>query len=594
MADSNLETLLAEAQRAYLQRDKHAGAQRIDEILQQDFNYPGAWQLLYRLYGAGQSLEEFRRSFAKKYYPDRVNQLVAIPSASAPESDLAPSPKPASFLGRLFSRLSPGAKAGREAAPPSSTKEQAGNSGPIPAPDSTPASAAPPVAEERTSAASLLSRRPHRKSAEQPKTPPGSSPPILSSQAAPRSAPEAVEGKKIHVIVVDDIAQTRDNLIRSLSFQENIEVIGTASNGQQAIQLVKEVRPDVVLMDVNMPDMDGITATQNIRNQVPSTQVIIITVQDDVDYIRRAMNAGARDFLTKPPMIDEMIAAIERAAEFARQEKAKLPSIPPPTQPSPAKPSRGKIITVYSPRGGAGCTLLAANLAATLHSEETPVIVVDGNLQFGDIPIFFNVHSKLSIIELTSRAEELDPDLVGTVVIQHASGIQLLAPPRPEEAESVEAEQFSRLLTYLSELYSYVIVDTPSYLDDVTRAGFKVSNLLVLLTTQDIPSIARARKFLDMASSLQIDPQHILTLMNQYNKRINVTPEKVAQSFNLEIAGVIPLDKDIVISSINRGAPFMFDQDARSRPISQAILEAAEMIKARIAKLEEQAVEASA
>jgi pilus assembly protein CpaE len=97
-----------------------------------------------------------------------------------------------------------------------------------------------------------------------------------------------------------------------------------------------------------------------------------------------------------------------------------------------------------------------------------------------------------------------------------------------------------------------------------------------------------------MASSLQIDPQHILTLMNQYNKRINVTPEKVAQSFNLEIAGVIPLDKDIVISSINRGAPFMFDQDARSRPISQAILEAAEMIKARIAKLEEQAVEASA
>ena len=68
MADSNLDVLLAQAQRAYLQRDKHSGAQLIDEILQRDFNYPGAWHLLYRLYGAGKTLEDFRRSFANQYY----------------------------------------------------------------------------------------------------------------------------------------------------------------------------------------------------------------------------------------------------------------------------------------------------------------------------------------------------------------------------------------------------------------------------------------------------------------------------------------------------------------------------------------------
>ncbi len=129
--------------------------------------------------------------------------------------------------------------------------------------------------------------------------------------------------------MVDDIAQTRETVIRTLRFQENIEVEGTAMNGVQAIELVKELKPEVVIMDVNMPDMDGITATGIIKREVPYAQVIILTVQDDVDYIRRAMNAGARDFLAKPPVIEELVAAVERAAEFSRREKAQDASAQP-------------------------------------------------------------------------------------------------------------------------------------------------------------------------------------------------------------------------------------------------------------------------
>jgi pilus assembly protein CpaE len=71
-------------------------------------------------------------------------------------------------------------------------------------------------------------------------------------------------------------------------------------------------------MDINMPDMDGISATEQIRQRMPSVKIIILSVQNDSNYMRRAMLAGARDFLTKPPMADELISAVRRAGLMAQ------------------------------------------------------------------------------------------------------------------------------------------------------------------------------------------------------------------------------------------------------------------------------------
>ncbi|RPH55974.1 MAG: response regulator, partial [Chloroflexi bacterium] len=129
--------------------------------------------------------------------------------------------------------------------------------------------------------------------------------------------------EKTRVLVVDDIAETRENVRKLLQFEADIEVAGAARSGREAIQLTEELKPDVVLMDINMPDMDGITATEMIRQRNMVAQIIILSVQGDPNYMRRAMLAGARDFLTKPPMADELISAVRRAGEMARQERAK-------------------------------------------------------------------------------------------------------------------------------------------------------------------------------------------------------------------------------------------------------------------------------
>ncbi|MFN2281009.1 MAG: response regulator, partial [Anaerolineales bacterium] len=197
------------------------------------------------------------------------------------------------------------------------------------------------------------------------------------------------------VLIVDDQEETRKNVARLLQFENDINVVGTARTGADAIKQTVSLDPDVVLMDINMPDMDGIEATERIQEQAPVSQIVILSVQGDTNYMRRAMLAGARDFLTKPPKSDELVSVIRRAGKIAKTYRTEVrvrgtgSLVDPGTGTFPTS-GIGKIIAVYSPKGGVGTTTIAANLAVTLHSLETPAVIVDANLQFGDVQVFFN------------------------------------------------------------------------------------------------------------------------------------------------------------------------------------------------------------
>jgi pilus assembly protein CpaE len=399
-------------------------------------------------------------------------------------------------------------------------------------------------------------------------------------------------GDKIRVVIVDDVSETRENVRKLLQFESDVDVVGLARTGNEAIQLTQELNPDVVLMDINMPDMDGITATEAIRSHQPAVQVVILSVQSDQNYMRKAMLAGARDFLTKPPMGDELISAIRRAGAMAQSEHSKSVQVQPIAAATNMgvlpgySPPKGKIVTVYSPKGGSGCTTIAVNLALTLHNEDTRVALVDGNLQFGDVAVFVNEQGKNTIVDLAPRAEELDPEIVEEVMLKHsASGLHILAAPsRPEYAEQVSSGQFARVLEYLKQLYSYVVIDTASLLTDVTLAAIDLSDLVVLVSTQDIPSIKNCRLFLDLSQTLDMSRDRIMFAMNKYDKRINITPERVAENLKQEVSSVIPLDEATVMKAVNRGVPFVLE--SKNQPASRGILSLAENVRARIAAQE--------
>ena len=118
----------------------------------------------------------------------------------------------------------------------------------------------------------------------------------------------------IRVLVVDDVADTRMHIRKLLSSETDIKVVGEALDGVEAVEKFGALMPDVTTICINMPTMGGITATEAIRRKHPLAKVIMISAQDSTSFIRRAMMAGACDYLTKPPRAEELQSAIRLAA----------------------------------------------------------------------------------------------------------------------------------------------------------------------------------------------------------------------------------------------------------------------------------------
>ena len=118
----------------------------------------------------------------------------------------------------------------------------------------------------------------------------------------------------IRVVVADDQTAVREGLAMLVGLIEDIEVVGTAANGAEAAQLAADLRPDVVLMDLRMPELDGTAATGQIRQALPETQVLVLTTYADDDSLFPALEAGARGYLTKDASAEEIERAIRAVA----------------------------------------------------------------------------------------------------------------------------------------------------------------------------------------------------------------------------------------------------------------------------------------
>ncbi len=392
----------------------------------------------------------------------------------------------------------------------------------------------------------------------------------------------------IRVLIVDDFAETRENIRKLLQFESDIAVVGAARSGEEAIQIAQETKPDVVLMDINMSDMDGITATEAILQEVPYTQIVILSVQSEPDYMRRAMLAGARDFMVKPPSSDELISTIRNVALMAHEQRkkheapvAQVASQLPGAEHIPAHRPMGRVLAFYSPKGGVGCTTLATNLAVGLQTDETPTVLVDANLQFGDASVFLNLQAKYSVNDLATRAEEIDPEILEDVLLVHESGLHLLAgSPRPEMADEVNADQVRRVLQHLRRQFAYVVVDTGSTMDDVTLAVLDAADLLIAVATPEIPAIKDVRLLFDLLHVLEFPLENVCFAVNKMDRKGGITAEAISENLKRPVEATIPLDDRTVVASINRGVPLLLSD--RSSPQARSMMHLMGVIKKRL------------
>jgi DNA-binding NarL/FixJ family response regulator len=122
-------------------------------------------------------------------------------------------------------------------------------------------------------------------------------------------------GEPARLLIVDDHELVRSGLLRVLSREEALTVVGEAENGRQAVKLCRTLRPDLVLMDVRMPEMDGIAATRTIKQELPATIVLVVTTYDSPDYLLEAVEAGAAGYVLKDTPKDRLLNTVRRALE---------------------------------------------------------------------------------------------------------------------------------------------------------------------------------------------------------------------------------------------------------------------------------------
>jgi pilus assembly protein CpaE len=400
------------------------------------------------------------------------------------------------------------------------------------------------------------------------------------------------QGEKIKVLIVDDIPETRENLRKLLYFESDVEVVAAAGSGEEGIEFAKEYQPDIVLMDINMPGVDGISASEAIAREAPTAQVIMMSVQSEADYLRRSMLAGARDFLTKPFSGDELVSTIRRVYEMGETRRRAMPAMQmAPTDPKggadgPSRPE-GKLITVFAPKGGVGCTTIAVNLAIALHqASRESVALVDASLQFGDIAVMLDLKPTHSIADLATQTDELDSSMLQTVLTPHSAGIKvLLAPPRPEMADLVSPEQLQQILKRLKQDYSYVIADTWTSLHDTVLITLDMADVIVLPTTPDISSLRNMRLFFEVSEQLDYPPEKMKLLLNKADRKSGIQAGDIAESIKHPVEVEIPRDDAAAVMSINRGVPFVLSDGSRS--ISQAVQRLAENLLASWATAEQ-------
>ena len=377
----------------------------------------------------------------------------------------------------------------------------------------------------------------------------------------------------IKVLIVDDIPETREHLSKLLGFEQEIDVAGTGASGEEAIRLAMELRPDVIVMDINMPEMDGIAASEIISQRLPMIPIIMMSVHGEAEHLRRAMLAGAREFLVKPFSSDEFSMSIKRVHERELVRQSQLQVVAPGEEGEYAQPGEHRVVAVFSPKGGSGRTTIAVNLAVSLHKETgAKVCLVDANLQFGDVGVLLNLNPKNRSIIDAVDAGEPDSEIIESVLVHHSTGIRvLLGPPAPEAADLVTAANLRKILEELKVHHDYVVVDLPSGLTEHSLGVMDFADDILVIAALEITTIKNVRLFLEVADQLEYDRGKIRMVINRSDTAQGIRIGDVEASIRRPIDGSIVSDGRLAVLAVNRGVPFVVShpEAALSRDVSK-------------------------
>jgi pilus assembly protein CpaE len=389
-----------------------------------------------------------------------------------------------------------------------------------------------------------------------------------------------VNSAPIRVLAVDDSATIREMLSLLIEAQPDMELVGTAASGHEAVRRAAELQPDIVLMDIHMPDLDGIQAAWLASSRAPHGAVIMVTSEERIDFLQKAMSAGAQGYVLKPFGNGERL--FQTIREVHGRSAARRMQVVAGAPPDRAyRPRIGKRVVVLGPKGGTGATTTAVSLALLLREQtQRSIALVDADFLAGDTTIHLDLAPERTILDLVPHIDALDAGLIEQVLVKHRGGLHVLArPSNPEQAEVLAAEHVRTVLGSMAQMYEVVVIDTALTYDDRMLAVLDLADLYVVVLRAHLGALRSARHFLHVAHTLGYPDDRMCFVLNQASHLGGLALDDIAGVVGSRRLIQVPAGGSEVTQAVNEGKPLVLHQP--KSPVSRAFQSLAEQVRTR-------------
>jgi pilus assembly protein CpaE len=355
--------------------------------------------------------------------------------------------------------------------------------------------------------------------------------------------------KKTRIVIVDDEEDCRLTLRYHL--QDHFDVVGEAKSGEEAIALCRDLHPDILLMDFNMPGIGGIKATTTITDLFPSITTIMQLREEDLLSAHKAMTAGARDYFKKPVQRNELLEVVKRTAKRHNERRTLL-------QDREDLPGSG-IWSFTNGNGGIGQTSLIISIANELLYLKKNVLIVDMNMLFGDVITQLNITPyKANIANLLKHEEGYTFENIEENICTHSSGIKVLAPPQDILiATGIDLARLSNQILTLEYFYDYILLDMPTGINDNYVEILDNSRFIFVPACGSLCGIKNLKILLKIFQELNYPDNKVRSVLLQSEEEC--APFKVLNSILTEVgspfAHAFPYEPKISADAISAGEP---------------------------------------
>ncbi len=352
--------------------------------------------------------------------------------------------------------------------------------------------------------------------------------------------------EKVKVLVIGDDARYE---IKTKLTHEEIAFLGFAKYGDAALEKARSFTPDaVVLLNGGEEEDQALHLAGELYVSLPGCAVFILSGSISLPFVEKAMQAGVRKVLD---LNCEKQVLIESIKQGTAQERSRNRNS------TPAKEAlSSKVITVFGSKGGIGKSTIAANLAVSLARKNKRVALIDLDLQFGDINLFFDIDPKDTIADLVQEKQAYDIEMIKSYMHLHSSTVSVLcAPQSPEMAEAIQAKSIEKIIDTVRPFFDFVVIDSPPYFNDISIVAIETADVVLTVVTLDIATIRNTKVSLDILNSLNLGDKVRLIVNRDSGGSISI--KDVQNILDHPVRYRISSDWKTTISSLNRGVPLV-------------------------------------